>query len=91
MSANLALRARIDALADEDLARLVMVAVIALDDVEMEPELANLMKTSDTDLCAWSERIIYGTDNQLSFDHLASVALGLFDPDADRSADAHGE
>ena len=91
MSAHFALRARIDALTNEDLARLVMVAVIALDDAEMEPELANLLQTSNTDLRAWSERVIYGTDNPLSLDHLTSVALGLFDPDADPSAAAHGE
>ncbi|MBI6725673.1 hypothetical protein YA0089_18880 [Pseudomonas viridiflava] len=72
------LRSQVQALPEEDIARLVMVAAQALNDQNWTSEIADLCDVPKDDLEKWSARVVWGDNGEPALQHAAAVALGWF-------------
>ena len=72
------LRSQVQALPEEDIARLVMVAAQALNDQNWKSEIADLCDVPKDDLEKWSARVVWGDNGEPALQHAAAVALGWF-------------
>lgn len=74
------LREQLNALAEEDLARLVMVTAQALNDQEWTAEIAKPCGMSQEQLEAWAERVVWKADPNATLFEAATKVLGWASP-----------
>lgn len=74
-----AFREKLQSLPGEDLATLVIVAAIALDDDEMPAEIANLLRVEEEALAEWGARVLHSGPTGSALDDLACKVIGLTD------------
>lgn len=72
-------RERLLSLPAEDLATLVVVAAIALDDLEMPEDIAGQLGIEEEALSEWEERVLHTGPIGATLDDLASKVLGHTD------------